>query len=164
MDMKPDLRSDTLDTREDCELKDPTNGYYNVRGQEERLPSRTLLYPEYGPSGGPRYEGRPHSRLSHASGYGTAGGAAGLLASCYGRLPEYGAEAAGEAGSQLSFDAYSYPPCAGLATYSRPANLERLFDPAGIAPKFSGNSRFSYSSSQQSEHGRPYQQRMQTHV
>ncbi|XP_060679097.1 kin of IRRE-like protein 1, partial [Hemiscyllium ocellatum] len=187
MDMKPELRSDTLDTREDCELKDPTNGYYNVRGQEERLPSRTLLYSEYGGGGG-RYEGRPPSRLSHASGYGPVGGGAvtvsaaapvgsgsggggggggggGLLASCYSRLAEYGGgEGGAEAGSQLSFDAYAYPPC-GLAPYGRPTNLERLFDPAAtIAPKFPSASRFSYSSSQHSEHGRPYQQRMQTHV
>ncbi|XP_041036565.1 kin of IRRE-like protein 1 [Carcharodon carcharias] len=163
MDLKADLRSDTLDTREDCELKDPTNGYYNVRAQDDRLPSRaTLLYTDYGTAPGSRYEARPPSRLSHASGYGTAGGAP-LPASCYGRLQDYAGEAPGEGASQLSFDAYGYPgyPPGGLSGYGRPANLERLFD---TAPKFSGASRYSYSSSQQSEHGRPYQQRMQTHV
>ncbi|XP_072356622.1 kin of IRRE-like protein 1 [Scyliorhinus torazame] len=165
MDLKADLRSDTLDTREDCELKDPTNGYYNVRAQDDRLPSRTLLYTDYGPAPPvPRYEPRPPSRLSHASGYGTVTGTP-LPASCYGRLPDYAGEGpgGGEGASQLSFDAYGYPgypPC-GLAGYGRPGNLERLFDPAA---KFAGASRYSYSSSQQSEHGRPYQQRMQTHV
>ncbi|XP_036842387.1 kin of IRRE-like protein 1 isoform X1 [Oncorhynchus mykiss] len=46
MDLKQDLRSE-LDTREEYELKDPTNGYYNVRAtthDEARPSSRSMLY------------------------------------------------------------------------------------------------------------------------
>ncbi|KAJ8268542.1 hypothetical protein COCON_G00137140 [Conger conger] len=46
MELKQDLRSDTLDTREEYELKDPTNGYYNVRAtthEDARPSSRSML-------------------------------------------------------------------------------------------------------------------------
>ncbi|XP_030629233.1 kin of IRRE-like protein 1b [Chanos chanos] len=88
MDLKPDMRTDTADTREEYELKDPTNGYYNVRAtthDEVRNSTRSMLYQEFRPpnpasvstaTGPPttaapaqpgRYEPRPQSRLSHAS-------------------------------------------------------------------------------------------------
>ncbi|KAG7462198.1 hypothetical protein MATL_G00200060 [Megalops atlanticus] len=93
MELKQDLRSDTLDTREEYELKDPTNGYYNVRAsahEDPRPASRSVLYPEFRPAnpsgaaagstggagggagvaGGGRggcYDPRPPSRLSHTS-------------------------------------------------------------------------------------------------
>ncbi|NXF26528.1 KIRR1 protein, partial [Rhodinocichla rosea] len=47
VDLKQDLRCDTIDTREEYELKDPTNGYYNVRAHEERPASRSVLYGDY---------------------------------------------------------------------------------------------------------------------
>ncbi|KAM6948132.1 kin of IRRE-like protein 1b [Aplochiton taeniatus] len=62
MDLKQDVRSDSLDTREEYELKDPTNGYYNVRAtthEEARPQARTVHYqgdfrspnPNPGPTG-----------------------------------------------------------------------------------------------------------------
>ncbi|NXI73694.1 KIRR1 protein, partial [Anseranas semipalmata] len=69
VDLKQDLRCDTIDTREEYELKDPTNGYYNVRAHEDRPASRTVLYTDYRTPGPGRYEARPPSRLSHSSGY-----------------------------------------------------------------------------------------------
>ncbi|XP_056605458.1 kin of IRRE-like protein 1a isoform X2 [Triplophysa dalaica] len=50
IDLKQELRSDTLDTRQDYELKDPTNGYYNVRASthdEGRPASRSMHYSDY---------------------------------------------------------------------------------------------------------------------
>uniref|UniRef100_A0A672R9X1 Kin of IRRE-like protein 1 n=1 Tax=Sinocyclocheilus grahami TaxID=75366 RepID=A0A672R9X1_SINGR len=78
IDLKQELRSDTLDTRQDYELKDPTNGYYNVRASthdEGRPASRSMHYSDYRTSGhslapGSRagcYDPRPPSRLSHNS-------------------------------------------------------------------------------------------------
>ncbi|XP_039597156.1 kin of IRRE-like protein 1 [Polypterus senegalus] len=88
IDLKQDLRSDTLDTREEYELKDPTNGYYNVRAAHDdtRPSSRSMLYADYRSSTGPAanpsatiadrgggsgpgrcFDPRPPSRLSHAS-------------------------------------------------------------------------------------------------
>ncbi|MBN3304939.1 KIRR1 protein, partial [Amia calva] len=96
IDLKQDLRTDTLDTREEYELKDPTNGYYNVRAAHEdtRPSSRSMLYADYRTTGGPGtspggpvtenrggvagaggpattgrgcYDPRPPSRLSHTS-------------------------------------------------------------------------------------------------
>uniref|UniRef100_A0A3B4CMY4 Kin of IRRE-like protein 1 n=1 Tax=Pygocentrus nattereri TaxID=42514 RepID=A0A3B4CMY4_PYGNA len=77
-DLKQELRSDTLDTRQDYELKDPTNGYYNVRASthdEGRPASRSMHYSEYRSSNQPGgaaavtgcYDPRPPSRLSHNS-------------------------------------------------------------------------------------------------
>uniref|UniRef100_A0A8C1L061 Kin of IRRE-like protein 1 n=1 Tax=Cyprinus carpio TaxID=7962 RepID=A0A8C1L061_CYPCA len=56
IDLKQELRSDTLDTRQDYELKDPTNGYYNVRASthdEGRPASRSMHYSDYRTSGQP---------------------------------------------------------------------------------------------------------------
>ncbi|XP_078277029.1 kin of IRRE-like protein 1 [Rhinoraja longicauda] len=156
IDLKSDLRPDIIDTREESELKDPTNGYYNVRGQEERPASRTLLYTDYRPAAGTRFDPRPPSRLSHASGYAQAPGASSLGGSAFGRLPDFPGEGGADAVSQLSYEPFAYPHY-GLAVYGRP------YDPFDTAHKFGGATRFSYSSSQ-SEHGRPFQQRMQTHV
>lgn len=55
-DLKQELRSDTLDTRPDYELKDPTNGYYNVRASthdEGRPASRSMHYSDYRSSAQP---------------------------------------------------------------------------------------------------------------
>uniref|UniRef100_A0A8C6PLB1 Kirre like nephrin family adhesion molecule 1b n=1 Tax=Nothobranchius furzeri TaxID=105023 RepID=A0A8C6PLB1_NOTFU len=84
MDLKQEIRSES-DTREEYELKDPTNGYYNVRAtthEEARPQTRVVHYqgefrsqnPNSGPSGatssGPSagcYDPRPPSRMSHAT-------------------------------------------------------------------------------------------------
>ncbi|XP_048826843.1 kin of IRRE-like protein 1 isoform X1 [Brienomyrus brachyistius] len=93
IDLKKELRSDTLDTCGEYELKDPTNGYYNVRAnphEEPQASSCSMMYPEYRPAntasgavaasggesaaggatGGARagcYDPRPPSRLSHTN-------------------------------------------------------------------------------------------------
>ncbi|XP_028420244.1 kin of IRRE-like protein 1a isoform X2 [Perca flavescens] len=79
IEFKSDLRSDTLDTRQEYDLKDPTNGYYNVRASthdEGRPASRsTLHYSDYrSPAGTP---GGAASISSSAGGSGaTASGGA----------------------------------------------------------------------------------------
>uniref|UniRef100_A0ABM5F3A1 Kin of IRRE-like protein 1 n=1 Tax=Pogona vitticeps TaxID=103695 RepID=A0ABM5F3A1_9SAUR len=181
VDLKQDLRCDTLDTREEYELKDPTNGYYNVRAHEDRPSSRTVLYGDYRNPAPARFDGRPSSRLSHSSGY--------AQLSTYSRAPtgEYGggdpvpgtgpgsaaaAASAADTSSQLSYENYGghagFPPSAGYATYRLgytqppPTALDRTpfdsYDPLG---KYSTATRFSYTSS---DYGQRFQQRMQTHV
>uniref|UniRef100_A0A665VCF0 Kin of IRRE-like protein 1 n=1 Tax=Echeneis naucrates TaxID=173247 RepID=A0A665VCF0_ECHNA len=83
MDLKQDVRSES-DTREEYELKDPTNGYYNVRAtthDEARPQSRAIHYqgefrspnPSSGPAGATSssrtgcYDPRPPSRMSHST-------------------------------------------------------------------------------------------------
>uniref|UniRef100_A0A8C3RSD4 Kin of IRRE-like protein 1 n=1 Tax=Chelydra serpentina TaxID=8475 RepID=A0A8C3RSD4_CHESE len=174
VDLKQDMR---IDTREEYELKDPTNGYYNVRAHEDRPPSCTVLYADYRTPAPARYDMRPSSRLSHSSGY------AQLNTYSRGPASEYSAEpapgpppgtAAGETASQLSYENYgghaAFPPSAGYATYRLgysqppPPSLDRApydaYDPMG---KYASATRFSYTS-QHSDYGQRFQQRMQTHV
>ncbi|XP_009887822.1 PREDICTED: kin of IRRE-like protein 1, partial [Charadrius vociferus] len=160
VDLKQDLRCDTIDTREEYELKDPTNGYYNVRAHEDRPSSRTVLYADYRNPGPARYDTRPPSRLSHSSGY------AQLNTYSRGPASDYNAEAAqgpgpppgtagGETASQLSYENYgghaAFPASAGYATYrlgyGQPPSLDRApydaYDPMG---KYASATRFSYPS------------------
>ncbi|XP_064355034.1 kin of IRRE-like protein 1 isoform X2 [Dromaius novaehollandiae] len=176
VDLKQDLRCDTIDTREEYELKDPTNGYYNVRAHEDRPASRTVLYADYRSPGAARYDARPPSRLSHSSGY--------AQLSTYGRGPaaDYGAEpppgpgppgtAAAETASQLSYENYgghgAFP--AGYSAYRLgygqppPPGLERApYEAYDAMGKYGSAARFSYTS-QHSDYGQRFQQRMQTHV
>ncbi|NXF13710.1 KIRR1 protein, partial [Smithornis capensis] len=178
VDLKQDLRCDTIDTREEYELKDPTNGYYNVRAHEDRPSSRSVLYADYRNPGPSRYDTRPPSRLSHSSGYAqlstyTRGGPA----------TEYPPEAApapgaapgtagGDTASQLSYENYgghaAFPAGPGYATYrlgyGNPPGLERApYDAYDAMGKFASATRFSYTS-QHSDYGQRFQQRMQTHV
>ncbi|NXV23380.1 KIRR1 protein, partial [Cepphus grylle] len=177
VDLKQDLRCDTIDPREEYELKDPTNGYYNVRAHEDRPSSRTVLYTDYRNPGPARYDTRPPSRLSHSSGY------AQLNTYSRGPASDYNPETApgpgpppgtagGETASQLSYENYgghaAFPASAGYATYrlgyGQPPSLERApydaYDPMG---KYASATRFSYTS-QHSDYGQRFQQRMQTHV
>ncbi|XP_055012663.1 kin of IRRE-like protein 1a isoform X1 [Boleophthalmus pectinirostris] len=85
MELKSELRTDTLDTRQEYDLKDPTNGYYNVRASthdEGRPASRsTVHYSDYrSPTGTP---GGAASISSSAGGSGAtaSGGAPGPLTS-----------------------------------------------------------------------------------
>ncbi|XP_031440970.1 kin of IRRE-like protein 1a isoform X1 [Clupea harengus] len=78
IDHKQELRSDTLDTRQDYELKDPTNGYYNVRASthdEGRPASRSMHYSEYRTT--TTAGGAATVSVSASSAGGGAGGAAG---------------------------------------------------------------------------------------
>lgn len=158
-------------------LQDPTNGYYNVRAHEDRPASRTVLYADYRAPGPGRYDARPPSRLSHSSGY------AQLNTYSRGPASEYSAEAAagtgappgtagGETASQLSYENYgghaAFPASSGYGGYrlgyGQPTSLERApydaYDPMG---KYASATRFSYTS-QHSDYGQRFQQRMQTHV
>ncbi|XP_062849213.1 kin of IRRE-like protein 1a isoform X2 [Trichomycterus rosablanca] len=93
IDPKQELRSDTLDTRQDYEIKDPTNGYYNVRASthdEGRPASRSMHYSDYRTSSTP---GGPAS-VSAGSGAGATVGPAtpsslgpGSRAGCYDPRP-----------------------------------------------------------------------------
>ncbi|XP_053133781.1 kin of IRRE-like protein 1 isoform X3 [Hemicordylus capensis] len=175
VDLKQDLRCDTIDTREEYELKDPTNGYYNVRAHEDRPSSRTVLYADYRNPGPARYETRPSSRLSHSSGYAQLSTYSRGPASEYSGDPVPGptpGPATAETASQLSYENYgghtAFPPSAGYATYRLgytqppPPALDRAaydtYDPLG---KYTTATRFSYTSS---DYGQRFQQRMQTHV
>ncbi|XP_078713284.1 kin of IRRE-like protein 1 isoform X1 [Lampetra fluviatilis] len=62
---EPSVSQDEADYKD---LKDPTNGYYNVRAHEEQSTTRNA-FSEFRPLARPLYEPRPPSRLSHASGY-----------------------------------------------------------------------------------------------
>ncbi|XP_030147069.4 kin of IRRE-like protein 1 [Taeniopygia guttata] len=175
VDLKQDLRCDTIDTREEYELKDPTNGYYNVRAHEDRPASRSVLYGDYRAPGPGRFEARPPSRLSHSSGY-------AQLSSYPRGGPEFPAEAAAAAGtavgdtaSQLSYENYAggggafpggtaYPPYRLGFGAAAAAGLERgAYEAYDVVGKFGGAARFSYTS-QHSDYGQRFQQRMQTHV
>ncbi|KAH1179996.1 hypothetical protein KIL84_006046 [Mauremys mutica] len=177
VDLKQDMRCDTIDTREEYELKDPTNGYYNVRAHEDRPPSRTVLYADYRTPGPARYDMRPSSRLSHSSGYAQLNTYSRGPASDYTTEPAPGpppGTATGETASQLSYENYgghaAFPPSTGYATYRLgysqppPPSLDRApydaYDPMG---KYASATRFSYTS-QHSDYGQRFQQRMQTHV
>ncbi|XP_064494757.1 kin of IRRE-like protein 1 [Pseudopipra pipra] len=184
VDLKQDLRCDTIDTREEYELKDPTNGYYNVRAHEDRPSSRSVLYADYRAPGPARYDARPPSRLSHSSGY--------AQLSTYARGgPDYGPEAppgpagpapgpaaGGDTASQLSYENYgghaaAFPAGPGYATTAAtyrlgygnpPPGLDRgPYDAYEAMGKFASAARFSYTS-QHSDYGQRFQQRMQTHV
>ncbi|KAM8850771.1 kin of IRRE-like protein 1b isoform 2-T2 [Spinachia spinachia] len=92
MDLKQDIRSES-DAREEYELKDPTNGYYNVRAtthDEARPQSRAILYqgefrtpnPNAGPAGAAS-AGPP----AGASGAVPPSGVPGSRAGCYDPRP-----------------------------------------------------------------------------
>uniref|UniRef100_A0A8C4SYF7 Kirre like nephrin family adhesion molecule 1b n=1 Tax=Erpetoichthys calabaricus TaxID=27687 RepID=A0A8C4SYF7_ERPCA len=190
IDLKQDLRSDTLDTREEYELKDPTNGYYNVRAAHDdtRPSSRSMLYADYRGSGPGRcFDPRPPSRLSHASyaqfnTYARTGNTNNAVAT--------GSDFAAECGptmldttNQLSYENYGtghgYPQSVntyapyrlGFPTQGN-LGLDRLsagyeaFTATGegnLGKYGPSTTRYSYSS-QHSDFGQRHQQRMQTHV
>uniref|UniRef100_A0A674CR44 Kirre like nephrin family adhesion molecule 1b n=1 Tax=Salmo trutta TaxID=8032 RepID=A0A674CR44_SALTR len=151
MDLKQDLRSE-LDTREEYELKDPTNGYYNVRAtthDEARPSSHSMLY--QGEAG--CYDPRPPSRMSHTNypqfnTFTRAG-------------PSQTTDFPGDCGlldnnSQLTYDNYGYP--AQYSTYRM-----------GFAPPLEGGTDYSPPGTDYSPPGTDYSpprhtQRMQTHV
>ncbi|KAK1155089.1 kin of IRRE-like protein 1 [Acipenser oxyrinchus oxyrinchus] len=166
--------SDLLEEEEDerAELKDPTNGYYNVRTHED-LHIRSS-FSDYVPNPRPIYT--PSSQLPHSPlysqppsqpriydyrhRYGTAtGGRTAYEQQQYPQEPVYGGSAYLPA-----------PYGRAFSSYVKPATYEKVdsYDPSDQASKVSSSSRFSYASSQvssqQSDFGRPTQQRMQTHV
>uniref|UniRef100_A0A8C8EH98 Ig-like domain-containing protein n=1 Tax=Oncorhynchus tshawytscha TaxID=74940 RepID=A0A8C8EH98_ONCTS len=176
IELKQDLRSDTLDTRQEYDLKDPTNGYYNVRASthdEGRPASRPLNTP-----GRPScYDPRPPSRLSHNSyaqfnTFTRAGQSQPPPPNPPPQTSDFPGDCSLLDSSQLAYDNYGYP--------SHPYTPYRMgFAPPTLAPleagpsyemygtglgKYGSSTRFSYTS-QHSDYGhRGHTQRMQTHV
>uniref|UniRef100_A0A8C1XYX5 Kirre like nephrin family adhesion molecule 3, like n=1 Tax=Cyprinus carpio TaxID=7962 RepID=A0A8C1XYX5_CYPCA len=119
--------------------EDPTNGYYNVRAHEDRHITRTG-FSEYVPNARPVYT---PSQLPSPS-------------------PLYGQHSTQPRIYDFSQRYQQH--------YIKPASFEKAdgYEHSDQASKVSNSSRFSYASSQvssqQSDYGRPSQQRMQTHV
>uniref|UniRef100_A0A3Q3D4A1 Kirre like nephrin family adhesion molecule 1a n=1 Tax=Hippocampus comes TaxID=109280 RepID=A0A3Q3D4A1_HIPCM len=180
IELKSDLRSDTLDTRQEYDLKDPTNGYYNVRAStldEGRPASRsTMHYSDYrsptGTPGGACYDPRPPSRLSHISYAQFNTFTRGAQSQ---QAPSNPAPAAADfpgdcslldSTSQLAYENYGYP--------SHYQTYRMGFAPSSLAPLEAGPSyemygygsstRFSYTSQHSDYSHSRHTQRMQTHV
>uniref|UniRef100_A0A674ME07 Kirre like nephrin family adhesion molecule 1a n=1 Tax=Takifugu rubripes TaxID=31033 RepID=A0A674ME07_TAKRU len=185
IELKTDLRSDTLDTRQEYDLKDPTNGYYNVRASthDEGRPASgsTMHYSDYrspaGTPGGACYDPRPPSRLSHIS-YAqfntfTRGGQSQQPPA---NPAPVAADFPGDCSlmdstSQLAYDNYGYP--------SHYQTYRMGFAPSSLAPleagpsyemygtglgKYGSSTRFSYTSQHSDYSHSRHTQRMQTHV
>uniref|UniRef100_H9GNB0 Ig-like domain-containing protein n=1 Tax=Anolis carolinensis TaxID=28377 RepID=H9GNB0_ANOCA len=150
------------------ELKDPTNGYYKVRAHEEPclgssfseytpaprpLFGATSLYPSTGPVQPKLYE------YTHRYTLGTPGSR-----SAYDPHDRLFPQESMYSGASYLTAPYSR----AFTSYVKPSNYEKAesgYEQSDQASKASGCSRFSYTSlSQQSDYGRPAQQRMQTHV
>ncbi|MGH0165911.1 UNVERIFIED_CONTAM: hypothetical protein FKN15_073301 [Acipenser sinensis] len=166
--------SDLLEEEEDerAELKDPTNGYYNVRTHED-LHIRSS-FSDYVPNPRPIYT--PSSQLPHSPLYSQPPSQPRI----YDYRHRYGTATRG----RTAYEQQQYPqePVYGgsahlpapygraFTSYVKPATYEKVdsYDPSDQASKVSSSSRFSYASSQvssqQSDFGQPTQQRMQTHV
>uniref|UniRef100_A0A4W4GLA2 Ig-like domain-containing protein n=1 Tax=Electrophorus electricus TaxID=8005 RepID=A0A4W4GLA2_ELEEL len=181
--------SDLLEEEDDerSDIKDPTNGYYNVRGHEDRHISTRGGFSEYTPNSRPVYT--PSQLPSPSPLYGQS--------SNQSRLYDFSNRYATTAGPRTAYEqqqqqtplppppqqqstpalytqetlysgsAYLPAPYGrAFTSYVKPASFEKAepYEPSDQAGKASGSSRFSYASSQQSDYGRPAQQRMQTHV
>uniref|UniRef100_A0A8C3STQ7 Ig-like domain-containing protein n=1 Tax=Chelydra serpentina TaxID=8475 RepID=A0A8C3STQ7_CHESE len=140
--------------------QDPTNGYYKVRAHEE--PHLSGSFSEYAPAARPLYAG------SHATMFPTSGqpyshrytlGAPGSRTAYEPHYPQDGVYGGGY---------LTAPYTRAFTSYVKPSAYEKAesgYEQSDQASKVSGGSRFSYTSlSQQSDYGRPAQQRMQTHV
>ncbi|KAG7454968.1 hypothetical protein MATL_G00251520 [Megalops atlanticus] len=136
MELKQDLRSDTLDTREEYELKDPTNGYYNVRAtahEDVRPSSRSMLYPEYRPSNPPGGASGGAGGGPGGGGSGAAGRAGGAGAGCFEHRPP----------SRLSHTSY-----AQFNTFTRAGQTQPPPNPAPQSAEFPGDCGLLDSSTQ----------------
>ncbi|CAL8376923.1 unnamed protein product [Boreogadus saida] len=117
IELKSDMRSETLDTRQEYDLKDPTNGYYNVRASTHdeagRPASRsTLHYSDYrSPSGTP-------GGATSLSGSSSAGGSGATASGGGGGGSSVGAERVGGGGGG--------PPPGPLTSPGRP---QACYDP-----------------------------------
>uniref|UniRef100_A0A6Q2WS33 Ig-like domain-containing protein n=1 Tax=Esox lucius TaxID=8010 RepID=A0A6Q2WS33_ESOLU len=181
VDLKQDLRSE-LDTREEYELKDPTNGYYNVRAtthDDARASSRSVLYQGEFRIPGSRmgcYDPRPPSRMSHASyaqfnTFTRTGQSQGPPNSSHPSHPA----APLDANTKLTYDNFGYPayrmgfapPLEGGPAYEMPVQgpIEGQGQgPETVVGKYGTSTRFSYSSPPGTEYNQRHTQRMQTHV
>uniref|UniRef100_A0A672JWL8 Kin of IRRE-like protein 3 n=1 Tax=Sinocyclocheilus grahami TaxID=75366 RepID=A0A672JWL8_SINGR len=180
--------SDLLEEEDDerSDIKDPTNGYYNVRAHEDRHITRTG-FSEYVPNARPvytpsqlpspsplygqhstqpriydfsqRYATTPATRTTYEQQQSQQPQQQQQTPTIYPQDPLY-------AGSAYLPATYSR----AFTSYVKPASCEKAdgYEHSDQASKVSNSSRFSYASSQvssqQSDYGRPSQQRMQTHV
>ncbi|XP_043936381.1 kin of IRRE-like protein 2 [Protopterus annectens] len=154
---------------ENQELKDPTNGYYNVRAHEERHVRSG--FSEYVPTNSRQIYTPPH--VSHNTIYPPG----------QSKLYEYSHRYALPAAGCATYDTHeriypqetiyggssylSAPYTRAFSNYVKPSNYDKTesYEHSDQASKVSSSSRFSYTSlSQNSDYGRPTQQRMQTHV
>ncbi|CAM5124469.1 unnamed protein product [Natator depressus] len=153
--------SEILEEEEDSQdIKDPTNGYYKVRAHEE--PHLSGSFSEYAPAPRALYTG------SHATMFPPSGqpyshrytlGAPSSRTAYEPHYPQDGVYGGGY---------LTAPYTRAFTSYVKPSTYEKAesgYEQSDQASKVSGGSRFSYTSlSQQSDYGRPAQQRMQTHV
>uniref|UniRef100_A0A4W5KZ14 Kirre like nephrin family adhesion molecule 3, like n=1 Tax=Hucho hucho TaxID=62062 RepID=A0A4W5KZ14_9TELE len=180
--------SDLLEEDEDerSDIKDPTNGYYNVHAHEDRVirsgfsdyvPNPRPVYtPSQLPSPSPLYGqhtvvAATQPRIydfSHR--YATTTGAR----STYEQQQAAAAQPGAIYPTDPVYSGSAYLPTAAtygraFTSYVKPTSYEKVdaYDQSDQASKVSSSSRFSYASSQvssqQSDYGRP-SQRMQTHV
>ncbi|KAL4618259.1 kin of IRRE-like protein 1 [Arapaima gigas] len=121
IELKKELRSETLDTSGEYEIKDPTNGYYNVRANppDEAQPSTcSTLYHEYQPAS---VAGAAAEAVA-----GTTGVASGGSVACSGAVASSGSGAGAGAGtynprppSRLSHANYTQ-----FSTFARPSKSQ----------------------------------------
>ncbi|XP_058503001.1 kirre like nephrin family adhesion molecule 3, like isoform X2 [Solea solea] len=182
--------SDLLEEEDDerSDIKDPTNGYYNVRGHEDRH-IRGSGFSEYVPNSRPVYT--PSQLPSPSPMYGQHGTQPRMYdfsqryaTTTAGRTSYEQQQAAQQQQQQQAaqpatiyptdplYSGSAYLPATygrAFTSYVKPASFEKVdaYDQSDEASKVSSSSRFSYASSQvssqQSDYGRP-SQRMQTHV
>uniref|UniRef100_A0AAQ5YL62 Kin of IRRE-like protein 1 n=1 Tax=Amphiprion ocellaris TaxID=80972 RepID=A0AAQ5YL62_AMPOC len=172
MDLKQDVRSES-DTREEYELKDPTNGYYNVRAtthDEARPQSRIIHY--QGEAG--CYDPRPPSRISHTTyaQFNTFTRAAQSQQAPPNPALQSPGDYPGDCGlldstTQLAYDNYGYPsqyPSYPRMGFAPPIEEGPSYEiPETGLGKYGSSTRFSYSSPP-SDYSSRHTQRMQTHV
>ncbi|XP_051966485.1 kin of IRRE-like protein 1 isoform X2 [Xyrauchen texanus] len=179
--------SDLLEEEDDerSDIKDPTNGYYNVRAHEDRHITRSGLS-EYASNARPVYT--PSQVPSPSPLYGQQSTQPRIydFSQHYATTPAtrtttYEQQQQQQPQQQTPAIYPQEPHYAGSAylpatygraftSYVKPASYEKVdaYENSDQASKVSNSSRFSYASSQvssqQSDYGRPSQQRMQTHV
>ncbi|XP_061771984.1 kirre like nephrin family adhesion molecule 3, like isoform X2 [Nerophis ophidion] len=178
--------SDLLEEEDDerSDIKDPTNGYYNVRGHEDRhirgsgfseyVPNPRPVYtPSQLPSPSPMYS--QHGTQPRIYDFAHRYAANTVTQSAYEQQPAAQQQPTQPATIYPTDPLYSgtaYLPATygrAFTNYVKPASYEKVdaFDQSDQGSKVSSSSRFSYASSQvssqQSDYGRP-SQRMQTHV
>ncbi|XP_067399074.1 kin of IRRE-like protein 2 [Emydura macquarii macquarii] len=138
------------------DVKDPTNGYYKVRAHEE--PHLAGSFSEYAGPHATIFTSPGPPKLYDYSHHYTLG-APGARAAYE---PHYPQERVYGGGYLMA------PYTRAFTSYVKPSAYEKAesgYEQSDQASKGSGGSRFSYTSlSQQSDYGRPTQQRMQTHV
>uniref|UniRef100_A0A8B9H337 Kirre like nephrin family adhesion molecule 3, like n=1 Tax=Astyanax mexicanus TaxID=7994 RepID=A0A8B9H337_ASTMX len=177
--------------------QDPTNGYYNVRGHDDRHISRTgfseyvpnsrpVYTPSQLPSPSPLYgqQANPQTRIYDFSNrYATTPSTRSTYEQ---QQPQQQTQQPTQQQQQQQqpgtptmypqepmYSGSGYLPSTygrAFTSYVKPASYEKMdgYEQSDQASKVSSSSRFSYASSQvssqQSDYGRPSQQRMQTHV